>query len=425
MSSFDPDGPIGQKFKPALVTELTKRFGIADDAEDVAEFILVLVGSNKSATEITAEVTELIDIPMNEQFAEEVLQELGRLMEENTQNQTNNRETQNVGEPANTNNDDNMARDDKPQFATAPKSMRTDNSNQFKGNRGGISKNNNRNIGKRGIQMKSPEELEKILNMSNANVNLKNFLQKPRKPRCQYFPDCSNKDCEFAHPTKLCFAFPKCSNPPGTCNYLHPGEDDELMERLEKSKQQYLEKKKKTNSAGSIGICKYGILCSKEVCPFGHPTPANNDAKVLVLEWCPAGRQCQDVSCEKAHPSPVHMPLNKPSPVPQFTLEQCKYDAACTNFKCPRRHATTPVPCREGSNCVRIDCFFAHPIDEDCRFGINCTNKVCMFRHPEGRSIASNTWTKDSQANNTAGSSNERAFAVPEDQVMEHAVQES
>ena len=78
--------------------------------------------------------------------------------------------------------------------------------------------------------------------------------------------------------------------------------------------------------------------------------------------------------------------------------------------------------CREGANCVRIDCFFSHPIDEDCRFGINCTNKTCMFRHPEGRNLPnpSNTWSKVPE-----NATNERSFAVPEDQVMEQARQES
>lgn len=43
-----------------------------------------------------------------------------------------------------------------------------------------------------------------------------------------------------------------------------------------------------------------------------------------------------------------------------------------------------------------------------------------MYQHPNGRSIASNTWTQEGGSAPT----NARAFAVPDDQVMEQAVQD-
>lgn len=440
MSAFDPEGPIGQQLKSSLIVELANKFNIPDDAEDVSEFILVLIGSNKTAVEVAAEVKELVDIPINEEFVNTIFMEIKRLMGQAESSQPQPEQTQPVQTQA-----VEQHQQEEPQIQgetemqdipmnlpTGPRALQSRNNNKMN-TRGGINKNNNRNGPKKSFAMQNPENFEKVLSMSNSNVtNMKQFIQKPAKGRCRDFPYCNNKECQFSHPTKLCFAFPNCANAPGTCNYLHPGEDDELMAKLAKSRQEYMDKKKNTETAGTIGICKFGMLCSKDICPFGHPTPANKEAKVLVLQWCPAGKTCEDVQCTKAHPSPNYQApavqaKPKPKPAqPELTLEQCKFGPSCTNLKCPRRHATTPVVCREGANCVRIDCFFSHPIDEDCRFGANCTNKTCMFRHPEGRNLPNptNTWSKDSEMGNN-NVTNERSFAVPEDQVMEQAIQEN
>lgn len=461
MSGFDPEGPIGQQLKSSLIVELTNKFNIADEAEDVSEFITVLIGSNKTASEIASEVKELVDIPIDEAFVNTIFAEIQRLMtqgqeiqqqpqaqpqvnqqfqqqpqaDQQYQQQQVEQQVQNPPQQVEQLEKAMAEASGQPQndipmnLPTGPKGLQQRQNNGKYNNRGGINKGANRNGPKKSYAMQNSANFEKVLAMSNSNVtNLKQFIQKPAKGRCRDFPYCNNKDCQFSHPTKLCFAFPNCSNAPGTCNYLHPGEDDELMAKLAKSKQEYMDKKKNTESAGTIGICKFGMLCSKDICPFGHPTPANKEAKVLVLQWCPAGKVCVDVNCTKAHPSPNYQappPEAKPKPrpaQPELVLEQCKFGPSCTNMKCPRRHATTPVVCREGANCIRIDCFFSHPIDEDCRFGVNCTNKTCMFRHPEGRSLPnpSNTWSKEE-----ANATNERAFAVPEDQVMEQASQEN
>lgn len=234
-----------------------------------------------------------------------------------------------------------------------------------------------------------------------------------RANRCPDFPNCpKGRDCDKAHPTRPCFAFPDCPNPPGTCNYLHPGEDDELIAELERRKAANQEKRALRAPGGGIALCKFGAVCQREECPFAHPTPANAAAKVLELVWCPSGKECVDEGCSKLHPLPGYTPPAKKAYEPvERTLEQCKYGANCTARNCPKRHATLPVLCRDGAECQRIDCFFLHPIPEPCRFGVNCRNKFCAFQHPPERAetlLKPLVWTKA-----------ERVFA--EDQPMEQA----
>ncbi|CEP62998.1 mRNA-binding protein NAB2 LALA0_S07e00100g [Lachancea lanzarotensis] len=279
--------------------------------------------------------------------------------------------------------------------------------------------------------------LAMALGLDNSNIN---FVNK-KQGRCQVFPRCPlGKNCPHSHPTQACREYPNCSNPPGTCNYLHPNEDVELMKEIERTREEFREKRaafaaaKNNNERTGIVLCKFGLLCTNPQCPFGHPTPANDVAKVVTFAWCPENLNCQDPNCNKAHSSSSKIKevaqavSRKPQRPPvEKSLEQCKFGPNCTNKRCKFRHARSHIMCREGADCTRIDCLFGHPINEDCKFGVNCRNISCLYKHPEGREVpqkpsrssdSKNTWVNpELQGGNS--SSNERPFAVPDNQVTE------
>lgn len=287
-----------------------------------------------------------------------------------------------------------------------------------------------------------------------------------REGRCPDFPHCSlGRKCPRGHPTVTCPSYPNCKNPPGTCTYLHPNEDGQLIQELERVreerriKREEMEKKQQQRISGIV-VCKFGIICSNQKCPFGHPTPANEDAKVTQFSWCENNLQCTDPTCNKAHSSLskikeikpiIHKPapkpvISKPSnpkfaprsvvPLEEKILEQCKFGPKCTNKNCPKRHARSSIMCREGAQCTRIDCLFGHPINEPCRYGAECRTYGCLFQHPPERVLPEKPKKPDTE--NTNGiwfnpqligsgnsSSNERPFAVPESNVQSvHAGQE-
>lgn len=540
---YDPEGPVGKQLVPLLKNELEHTFNIPDDAQDTADYINMLIGQNRSAGDICAEVKEVVNIPISEAFMERVFAEINRLeqvsmtqnsadtatypsagavdqptqqMPQPAQQQQQQQEPQVLFQPPQQQQVQQPQQIQQPQQVPqqAPQQMPPQQqapafpsafpaaennpfpqplSNPFqlaqqlnpfqppepmnldlplgpkkevkfsrqndtrkqatpRGPKGGVSKNgvnkngngkpangrdfnntNNAKNQKKSFGLQNAANLQKVLSMASENsVKMQSFTPRQPKGRCREFPHCKNRDCQFAHPTKNCFAYPNCPNPPGTCDYLHPAEDAELIQELERTKKEHMERRNR-RLAPQVTLCKYGVTCSKELCPFGHPTPASQDAKVIIPNWCRDNKDCQNPKCEFAHSSPNYQ---APPPVVQAppasylkfkapshnkyasamptTLEQCKFGMNCTNNSCTKRHATSSVPCRSGENCTRMDCTFNHPIEEPCRFGAECKNRYCFYRHPNG---------KEKALFGNAPSTADRAFAVSEDQVMEHAQQ--
>ncbi|KAG5422046.1 NAB2 [Candida metapsilosis] len=444
---------------PALQSEMINRFGTdKEEAYDVADYIIFLLRNKNTKEEVFQELLSLPEFPGDKDFIELIFEEVKNLQRKYDQaSSANNRRDEYVPSAVNQTREENYVptaakpsapptgihtkpRTSGPGVPSGPKRMSEQEklalrSKRFGGdsttrngshgsiNKGGISKSrtNDRATTKRSTQVS--DKLEKfIASGNNDESGVTRFTPRKPKGRCRNFPGCTLTDCQYAHPTRACFAYPKCPNPPGTCNYLHPEEDQELMAKLEESNKQYQEQKKKYIELQQ-GTCKFGAKCAKESCPFAHPTPANPDAKIETLEFCPGGVNCQDNECKKAHPRAPNANV-KPLPNPdELALEQCKYGMNCTNYKCVRRHATSSVPCRAGLDCRRVDCTFNHPFREMCRFGAACHIATCMYQHPEGRTMVPHTWTKNSQDQGQY-QVDERQFAVGEDQVMEQVVQQ-
>lgn len=516
--SYDPKGEVAKFLEPLLANELASTYGITEDAQDTAEYINDRIGQGKSASEICADVKDVVNIPIDEAFIGRVFVEIARLQQihasgqpleqpgqqpqaqqqQQQQQQTlpqqqqqfpqqdvflqqagqQTQTTQNelpsfaMSTPIAGTTDSNGASaaaanpffpNGTPVFPQAqatevtPKSfpsgpakqqhqkgkvdfqkMVTEARNKPSGPkgktaRGGVGKDYDSKNGqkKKGRNAISTAALQRTLNLAPDDViNIQTHTQRPPKGRCPDFPKCSNRECKLAHPQKTCHHYPTCQYPPGVCDYLHPNEDQELMQEINKMKSKF-----QRRTATIVELCKFGVLCSKELCPFGHPTPANKHAKVMVQNWCRMNKNCTDENCEFAHSSPnyqapapvaaapVAVPEKKPfasyRPRTTTSLEQCKFGKLCTSNLCFKRHNTSLTPCRAGYNCTRLTCTFAHPIMEDCRFGLECNNKTCYYKHPDNRETqhfnggaAGDTSTMD------------RAFAVTEDQVMEQAVQQ-
>lgn len=481
---FSPDDIVGQELKLNLTSELQRRFNVGEDARDYADYIVMLMATGKSNSEVANETNEISsEMKIDEAFVGVIYQEAQNIIDR-LQNQQNPAQQLPPQQPA---PQPQSQPPSQPQLqpASAPAPLFTfpagpgellaalqlapllafpdqimlmnaiPKGPQIRQNRvtmndgpkglnkvgvgkarggvgkaaGGVGKKTgnsrdyvaNKEVPLGPRSQRAPKKplvnFEKALAITEAQGNFQ------QKGRCPDHPNCSQPAsvCEKGfHATQKCFSYPNCRNPPGTCKYLHEGEDGELIALLNEKKLQWVEKKKAQLQL-QMAKCKFGSGCNKDLCPFVHPTPANPQAVVTTLDWCPQAKMCGNPMCTMAHPPPANA---KPASQlkGEIALEQCRFGKNCTNFKCPRRHATSLAPCKFGNECRRLDCTYMHKLSDQCRFGMNCANPSCYYQHPEGfvPKVTATSWLKTGGMNLVNAA---KQYAVPDDQVMEQVPQ--
>ncbi|CAD8106950.1 unnamed protein product [Paramecium sonneborni] len=88
-------------------------------------------------------------------------------------------------------------------------------------------------------QQKNVQEIPSQVKVHNLQFNLQQPSINIINQRCRYFPNCTNKHCQYIHPKIKCKYFPNC-NKGHLCIYMH---------------QQ----------------CKHGIHCKNPQCSYEHP----------------------------------------------------------------------------------------------------------------------------------------------------------
>lgn len=77
---FAPDNQIGKELQQNLIQEIQRRFNKpADDAVDIADYIIYLIVAKKSEQEIVAEVKDIADISIDVGFIGDVYLEIRKL----------------------------------------------------------------------------------------------------------------------------------------------------------------------------------------------------------------------------------------------------------------------------------------------------------------------------------------------------------
>ncbi|CAN6673289.1 hypothetical protein TRVA0_048S00584 [Trichomonascus vanleenenianus] len=453
------DTPVGHELV-ATIRDNISDFGIDDDLNDVAQYITLMVSNNKPVDELVQELTGLFSPKFDQNFCQWVYEELERAKSRAAGQAPGIPSDNSAPAPVKEESGFGGFVEDSSR-APPPRGPRrfTDRAGAGARPSGGITKQprGERRLG--GYRVGSgPNANNKLQNVAqdmmmvdggergSNGIDLSGGLG-DRRERCRHWPKCNYPNCRHPHPRKPCRAFENgnCTRPQGTCPFLHMGEDPIVApdgrvyppsaaadaswvngvlvvdnSRRRRNNNHHQNQQQELQEP-SIMLCRYSDRCANKQCLFGHATPANPSGKVTVLEWCPEKQECQNAACEMAHPSASL--VRAPEPIPDRVLETCKFLDGCMNPKCRYRHPRSPIMCRSGADCQRLDCFFTHPLKETCKYAANCTNVQCLYQHPPEREEIlkrgqrSFQWVKG-QDDQGEESTSERQFAAEDSEKM-------
>jgi hypothetical protein len=142
------------------------------------------------------------------------------------------------------------------------------------------------------------------------------------KVRCSYFPNCTNEQCKFIHPTEDCKHYPNCKLG-NKCTYLHP--------------------------AKPAIACFYGSSCTNARCTFDHTNAPKQISKAVVE--CRYGAACTYAQCHFAHPGRAGQEVHVTGGA--AAASKSAKNPAIQNYQ---------IKCKNDPDCEDEACEFAHPV---------------------------------------------------------------
>lgn len=208
-----------------------------------------------------------------------------------------------------------------------------------------------------------------------SHLKIKKEVVNVRTKVCKNGENCTFKGCTFAHSLdefnpKECFTGDYCEDM--KCQYFHPTLESkrEFLERTGQPMPKEKEEKKEEDIPKHITNyrtnyrtrgCKYVEYCANSDCTYAHS----------LEELQPRECGCEDVNCYRYHP---------------HREDKGEFLLRIGENMLPEKRIEHKHPCIYGQICTKIDCPFAHCLEEvtfvECRNGpLFLCEKDCRFLH--------------------------------------------